>query len=110
MKVLKKSDVVKMKQVEHTIDEKGILSAVNYPFLVNMLTSFQDSKNLYIVLEYISGGEMFTFLRRSGVTCYQHYIYNKLKRGSQIMSLGSMLLKLHWLLSTCTRRISYIEI
>jgi len=70
MKVLKKSDVVKMKQVEHTIDEKSILSTVNYPFLVNMLGSFQDSKNLYIVLEYISGGEMFTFLRRSGVRLF----------------------------------------
>ncbi len=67
MKVLKKADVVKMKQVEHTINEKNILEAVNFPFLVNCVGSFQDAKNLYLVLEYIAGGELFTFLRRNGV-------------------------------------------
>ena len=67
MKVLKKADVVKMKQVEHTVNEKTILENVNFPFLVNSMGSFQDSKNLYIVLEYVSGGELFTFLRRNGV-------------------------------------------
>lgn len=66
MKVLKKADVVKMKQVEHTINEKNTLENIQFPFMVNMLGSFQDSRNLYLVLEYISGGELFTFLRRSG--------------------------------------------
>lgn len=74
MKVLKKADVVKMKQVEHTINEKNALESIEFPFMVNMLGSFQDSRNLYLVLEYISGGELFTFLRRSGVSTL-NYIY-----------------------------------
>ncbi|KAJ3407005.1 camp-dependent protein kinase catalytic subunit [Chytridiales sp. JEL 0842] len=66
MKVLRKSEIVKMKQVEHTVNEKLILEQLNYPFLVNMLGTFQDSLNVYFVLEYVQGGELFSFLRRSG--------------------------------------------
>ncbi|KAJ3319651.1 camp-dependent protein kinase catalytic subunit [Boothiomyces sp. JEL0866] len=58
-------DVVKMRQVEHTINEKKILEKLTAPFLVHMLTSFQDSANVYFVLEYVQGGELFTFLRKS---------------------------------------------
>ncbi|KAJ3109960.1 camp-dependent protein kinase catalytic subunit [Physocladia obscura] len=66
MKVLIKNDVVRMKQVEHTINERNILARLDYPFLVNMLGTLQDSANLYFVLEFIQGGELFTHLRKSG--------------------------------------------
>ncbi|KAL7746399.1 cAMP-dependent protein kinase catalytic subunit [Sorochytrium milnesiophthora] len=65
MKVLKKAEVVKHKQVEHTINEKSILEMIEHPFLVNLFSSFQDSCNLYMVMEYVSGGELFSYLRRS---------------------------------------------
>lgn len=70
MKVMKKSEVVRLKQVEHTINEKKILEATNHPFLVNMIGSFQDCSNLYFVLEYVQGGELFSLLRRSQVLFY----------------------------------------
>ncbi|KAJ3328080.1 camp-dependent protein kinase catalytic subunit [Blyttiomyces sp. JEL0837] len=66
MKVLRKNDIVKMKQVEHTINEKSILEQLKFPFLVSMLGTFQDSSNVYFVLEYVQGGELFSYLRRSG--------------------------------------------
>ncbi|KAJ1555228.1 camp-dependent protein kinase catalytic subunit [Cladochytrium tenue] len=66
MKVMRKTDIVKLKQVEHTINEKGILEKLDFPFLVGLLGTFQDSANLYIVLEYVQGGELFSFLRKSG--------------------------------------------
>nr|AAB30032.1 cAMP-dependent protein kinase C subunit [Blastocladiella emersonii, Peptide, 424 aa] [Blastocladiella emersonii] len=65
MKVLKKAEVVKHKQVEHTLNEKGILEQIDHPFLVALHSSFQDSANLYMVMEYVTGGELFTYLRRS---------------------------------------------
>lgn len=67
MKVMKKKEVVRLKQVEHTVNEKDILTATNHPFLVNLISSFQDCNNLFFVLEYVPGGELFSFLRRSQV-------------------------------------------
>ncbi|KAI9352488.1 camp-dependent protein kinase [Zopfochytrium polystomum] len=66
MKVLKKTEVVKLKQVEHINSEKQILAQINFPFIVNLLCTFQDEKNIYMLLEYVVGGEVFSHLRRAG--------------------------------------------
>ncbi|CAO3698047.1 hypothetical protein G6F70_005727 [Rhizopus microsporus] len=65
MKVLKKTEVIRLKQVEHTNNEKHILESVAHPFLVNMWGTFQDCHNLYMVMDYVPGGELFSVLRRS---------------------------------------------
>ncbi|KAG2180637.1 hypothetical protein INT44_003644 [Umbelopsis vinacea] len=66
MKVLKKQEVVRLKQVEHINSEKQILSYVKFPFIVNLYCTFQDDRNLYMMLEYVVGGELFSHLRRAG--------------------------------------------
>lgn len=68
MKVLSKAQIVKLRQVEHVANEKNILEELDFPFLVKTLGTFQDTNNLFIVLEFVSGGELFTFLRKSGVS------------------------------------------
>ncbi|KAL6716987.1 cAMP-dependent protein kinase catalytic subunit [Lecanora helva] len=65
MKVLKKAQVVKMKQVEHTNDERKMLQKVKHAFLVTLWGTFQDSKNLYMVMDFVEGGELFSLLRKS---------------------------------------------
>ena len=71
VKVLKKQQVVKMKQVEHTNDERKMLQEVKHPFLITLWGTFQDSKNLYMVMDFVEGGELFSLLRKSQV-CLSH--------------------------------------
>ena len=68
IKVLKKQQVVKMKQVEHTNDERRMLQKVKHPFLITLWGTFQDSKNLYMVMDFVEGGELFSLLRKSQVS------------------------------------------
>ena len=68
VKVLKKAQVVKMKQVEHTNDERKMLQKVKHAFLVTLWGTFQDSKNLYMVMDFVEGGELFSLLRKSQVS------------------------------------------
>lgn len=65
IKVLNKERIVKMKQVEHTNNEQHMLEHVQHPFIINLWGSFQDAGNLYMVMDFVPGGELFTLLRRS---------------------------------------------
>lgn len=65
LKVLKKQTIVKLKQVEHTNDERTMLSIVSHPFLIRMWGTFQDAEQVFMVMDYIEGGELFSLLRKS---------------------------------------------
>lgn len=66
MKVLEKKKVKKLKQVTHTLNERHILAACDFPFIVTLTAAFKDNCNLFMDLEYIPGGELFSHLRRAG--------------------------------------------
>ena len=72
LKIMKKSEVVRLKQVEHIKNEKEILSEGNHPFIVTLYCAFQDERNLYMLLEFIIGGELFTHLRKAGKFANDH--------------------------------------
>ncbi len=53
-------------QVRHVLDEKAILAYVStagHPFLVNLRGAFQDTNCLHLVLDFVAGGDFFSFLR-----------------------------------------------
>lgn len=64
MKVLKKWEVTKRKQVEHTKTERRIMAATHHPFVVTLRYAFQTDDRLFFVTDYCSGGELFYHLRR----------------------------------------------
>lgn len=63
LKIMKKSEVIRRKQVKHVKDEAAILSQIQHPFVVNLLATFQDEKRLFLLLEFVNGGELFSRLR-----------------------------------------------
>ena len=66
IKILKKSELIKFKQVAHILNEIKILSLIDHPFLVHTDGFNQDKKYLYVALELVNGGELFTYLRGVG--------------------------------------------
>lgn len=66
LKVLRKADVIQLKQVEHVRNERKSLTAVaGHPFITTLIATFADEQCLYMLLEYCPGGEIFSFLRRA---------------------------------------------
>ncbi|CUM66194.1 uncharacterized protein PRCAT00003852001 [Priceomyces carsonii] len=69
MKVLSKKVIIKKKEIAHTIGERNILvrtSAAASPFIVGLKFSFQTPTDLYLVTDYMSGGELFWHLQKEG--------------------------------------------
>lgn len=69
MKVLSKKVIVRKKEIAHTIGERDILvttASSSSPFIVGLKFSFQTPSDLYLVTDYMSGGELFWHLQKEG--------------------------------------------
>ncbi|NXJ97998.1 KS6B2 kinase, partial [Corythaixoides concolor] len=55
------------KDTAHTRAERNILEAVKHPFIVDLIYAFQTGGKLYLILECLSGGELFMQLEREGI-------------------------------------------
>eukprot|EP01128_Nolandella_sp_AFSM9_P011656 TRINITY_DN84_c0_g4_i1.p1 TRINITY_DN84_c0_g4~~TRINITY_DN84_c0_g4_i1.p1 ORF type:complete len:513 (+),score=144.10 TRINITY_DN84_c0_g4_i1:40-1539(+) len=64
MKILKKAVIAARGEIEHTRTEKSVLSKLKHPFLAGLHWSFQTKENLYIIMDFINGGELFHHLSR----------------------------------------------
>ncbi|WMV27426.1 hypothetical protein MTR67_020811 [Solanum verrucosum] len=67
MKKLKKSDMLSRGQVEHVRSERNLLVEVDSRCIVKLFYSFQDSDFLYLIMEYLPGGDIMTLLMREDV-------------------------------------------
>ena len=64
MKILKKAMIMKNNEETHTKTERKILAKINNPFIVSLYFAFQDEKKLYLITEFMQGGELFYHLHR----------------------------------------------
>ncbi|KAI6215403.1 hypothetical protein M3Y94_00381600 [Aphelenchoides besseyi] len=62
MKILRKSEMLAKEQTAHVRAERDILSEADCEWVVTMYFSFQDDINLYLVMEFLPGGDMMTLL------------------------------------------------
>ncbi|CAF2218580.1 probable serine/threonine protein kinase IRE3 isoform X1 [Brassica napus] len=66
IKVLKKADMIRKNAVESILAERDILINVRNPFVVRFFYSFTSRENLYLVMEYLGGGDFYSLLKNIG--------------------------------------------
>jgi protein-serine/threonine kinase len=64
MKILDKEEIIRRKQIKHTKTERLLLEKLNHPFIAQLQFAFQDTKKLYLVTEFMQGGELFFHIKR----------------------------------------------
>lgn len=62
MKTLRKSEMFKKDQLAHVRAERDVLAESNSPWVVQLYYSFQDSQYLYLLMEFLPGGDLMTML------------------------------------------------
>uniref|UniRef100_A0A0G2K247 Protein kinase cAMP-dependent X-linked catalytic subunit n=2 Tax=Rattus TaxID=10114 RepID=A0A0G2K247_RAT len=66
LKIMSIPDVIRLKQEQHVQNEKAVLKEINHPFLIKLLWTDHDNRFLYMLMEFVPGGELFTYLRNRG--------------------------------------------
>merc|ERR1712151_382696 len=54
-------------QIAHVKAERDVLAAADNNWIVQLLCSFQDDKYLYLVMEYLPGGDLMTLLMEKDI-------------------------------------------
>ena len=67
MKVFDKDYLVQKGQVSYTHVERNIMAAVRHPFLVQLRFALQTSDTLFLVMDFLAGGDLVTHLQRQGI-------------------------------------------
>ena len=70
MKILDKNMLKQRKQEIHTKTERDLMVKINCPFIVNIKSAFQDATKLYIVSEFLQGGDLFFHLHDKRYTVF----------------------------------------
>ncbi|KAL6060878.1 Serine/threonine-protein kinase greatwall [Balamuthia mandrillaris] len=66
IKMLKKDDMVRKNMVEHVMAERDIMASTRNPFVVKLYYAFQSERYLYLVMEYLIGGDLASLLQNLG--------------------------------------------
>ena len=72
MKILSKKLLKIKKQETHTKTERDLMVKINCPFIVNIKSAFQDTSKLYIVSEFMQGGDMFFHMHDGQIVIFNN--------------------------------------
>ena len=64
MKALRKREIVAKDQVAHVKAERDMLVVADQQWVVKMYYSFQDEEMLYLVMEFLPGGDLMSLLMK----------------------------------------------
>jgi CRP-like cAMP-binding protein len=65
MKILQKAQVVQFQQQRNVINEKKVMAEAKHPFVLELVNTYKDRDCLYMLLEVVQGGELFTYLQNA---------------------------------------------
>ena len=65
MKACKKNMIEQRNQSIRLKNEREIMGGVDHPFIVQLRYAFQTNDKLYMIMDFINGGELFFHLRRA---------------------------------------------
>jgi len=66
MKIQQRYTIFRHRQVEHVLNEKNLLNSIDHPGIVKLYNTWNDPNNLYLLMEYVPGGELFYYIRLYG--------------------------------------------
>lgn len=67
MKVISKKMLKKKNNISYMRSERAILTKIHHPFLVSLCFAFQSVTKLFLVMNFLPGGELFLHLRKRGI-------------------------------------------
>ncbi|KAI9436116.1 kinase-like domain-containing protein [Lactarius psammicola] len=67
MKTLQKAEMLKRDQLAHVRAERDVLAESTSPWVVQLYYSFQDPLYLYLIMEFLPGGDLMTMLMKYDV-------------------------------------------
>jgi serine/threonine protein kinase len=59
LKVMEKREIIDRKMAKGVMREKNVMSSVEHPFISDLVSTFQDTHRLYMLMSYVQGGELF---------------------------------------------------
>ncbi|TPX69311.1 hypothetical protein SpCBS45565_g02508 [Spizellomyces sp. 'palustris'] len=66
IKILKKQDMIRKNMVSHVLAERNVLALSRNHFVVKLYYAFQSREYLYLVMEYLIGGDLSSLLAAFG--------------------------------------------
>jgi serine/threonine protein kinase len=66
MKVLFKANLILKRKLRYAVAESNILKTCNHPFILKLYYAFQTPKNLYLILDFCSRGDLLYHLLKRG--------------------------------------------
>jgi serine/threonine protein kinase len=62
LKTMLKSEIVLHRQQENVLNEKNVMMCCHHPFIIRLYATFKDERKLYMLLEFVQGGELFAII------------------------------------------------
>jgi serine/threonine protein kinase len=72
MKVLRKEFLVETNNVTYTMTERNIMRSVKHPYIANLFYAFQTHGKVYLVMEFLNGGQLLYHMRKQPIFLEEH--------------------------------------